>query len=152
MLIEAGELVDTVLGVWPSPMFYAGPVEVLWHLASRTFNFPGITHFVVGRDPAGVKVDGNDAYSPFAGQIALRSYPLLKKIKILEFRPVGLSRVTGEMEYMDQAAKPEDFHAISGSTVRETAKKGGELAKGFMQAEAWEVLRAYYSGTDCEKL
>lgn len=43
----------TILAVWPSPMYYGGPTEVLWHASSRVNC--GITHFITGRDPAGVK-------------------------------------------------------------------------------------------------
>lgn len=42
-----------VLAVWPSPMYYAGPTEVLWHASSRVGC--GLTHFITGRDPAGMK-------------------------------------------------------------------------------------------------
>ena len=42
-----------ILAVWPSPMYYGGPTEVLWHASSRVNC--GITHFITGRDPAGVK-------------------------------------------------------------------------------------------------
>ena len=34
-------------------MFYGGPIEVLWHASSRVC--AGITHFITGRDPAGIK-------------------------------------------------------------------------------------------------
>lgn len=43
----------TILAVWPSPMYYGGPTEVLWHASSRVNC--GITHFITGRDPAGLK-------------------------------------------------------------------------------------------------
>lgn len=48
----------TILAIWPSPMYYAGPTEVLWHASSRATC--GITHFITGRDPAGLKHPEND--------------------------------------------------------------------------------------------
>jgi 3'-phosphoadenosine 5'-phosphosulfate synthase len=59
----------TILAVWPSPMFYGGPTEVLWHASSRVGC--GITHFITGRDPAGVKHPedpSKDLYDVWHGQ------------------------------------------------------------------------------------
>jgi 3'-phosphoadenosine 5'-phosphosulfate synthase len=60
---------STLLAIWPSPMYYAGPLEVLWHFSSR--EFAGVNYMIVGRDPAGVKhpeINGADLYDPFHGQ------------------------------------------------------------------------------------
>lgn len=60
---------STLLAIWPSPMYYAGPLEVLWHFSSR--EFAGVNYMIVGRDPAGVKHPENtsaDLYDPFHGQ------------------------------------------------------------------------------------
>ena len=124
-------------------MFYGGPVEVIWHLASRLYNFP-ITHFVVGRDPAGVKVAGKDMYSPLAGQLTLKQCSLIKSVTILDFKPVALSKQTGQMEYIDPNSKKSDYYEISGSAVREAARTGKSLPDGFMYPKAWEVLTKYY--------
>lgn len=43
--------VEVVLGIFPSPMLYAGPREVQWHAAARAQG--GATHYIVGRDPPG---------------------------------------------------------------------------------------------------
>ena len=44
---------EYILAIWPSPMFYAGPREVLWHFSSR--EKVGVNYMIVGRDPAGIK-------------------------------------------------------------------------------------------------
>lgn len=67
-----------ILAIWPSPMYYAGPTEVLWHASSRVNC--GITHFITGRDPAGLKHpedDKKDLYDVWHGQkllVHLKSY------------------------------------------------------------------------------
>jgi len=64
----------TILSIWPSPMYYSGPNEVLWHASSRVN--AGITHFITGRDPAGCKHpedDDNDLYDHWHGQKLLVS-------------------------------------------------------------------------------
>ena len=58
----------TIIGVWPSPMYYAGPTEVCWHASSRVMG--NITHFITGRDPAGVghpELPGTDMYDIWHG-------------------------------------------------------------------------------------
>jgi 3'-phosphoadenosine 5'-phosphosulfate synthase len=64
----------TILAIWPSPMYYSGPNEVLWHASSRVN--AGITHFITGRDPAGCKHPENsdiDLYDHWHGQKLLMS-------------------------------------------------------------------------------
>jgi 3'-phosphoadenosine 5'-phosphosulfate synthase len=41
----------TILGIFPSPMLYAGPTEVQWHAKARMN--AGCSMYIVGRDPAG---------------------------------------------------------------------------------------------------
>jgi 3'-phosphoadenosine 5'-phosphosulfate synthase len=59
----------TLMAIWPSPMFYAGPLEVLWHFSSR--QLAGVDYMIVGRDPAGLKNPDNtseDLYDPTHGK------------------------------------------------------------------------------------
>lgn len=59
---------NTIMAIWPSPMYYAGPLEVQWHFSSR--QFAGVDYMIVGRDPAGLKDPDNknlDLYDPTHG-------------------------------------------------------------------------------------
>lgn len=84
-LIEEGTLnhEHTILAIWPSPMYYAGPTEVIWHVMSRVR--AGVKYFIVGRDPAGVKHPENkdqDLYDPFHGQKLLAKLDPYLKSKV----------------------------------------------------------------------
>merc|ERR1719502_1522205 len=59
--------IDVVLAIFPSPMLYAGPREVQWHAYARLNG--GATHYIVGRDPAGMKhpVEDRDIYEMWHG-------------------------------------------------------------------------------------
>jgi hypothetical protein len=61
----------TVMAIWPAPMIYAGPTEVLFHAKSR--RNAGATYFVAGRDPAGMK--GSPQAVSYPGEISVTSFP-----------------------------------------------------------------------------
>lgn len=70
-----GEELDVVLSIFPSTMYYAGPREVQWHALAR--QKVGATHYIVGRDPAGMKhpETKDDIYSMWHGQSMLKMNP-----------------------------------------------------------------------------
>ena len=58
----------TIISIWPSFRLGAGPTEALWQVSSRSNC--GVTHFIMGQDPAGVKHPENkriDCYNPDHG-------------------------------------------------------------------------------------
>ena len=135
-----------VLAVWPSPMYYGGPTEVLWHASSRVGT--GLTHFITGRDPAGVKhpVEDRDCYDPWHGQkLLVHMKGMLNGVDVLPFKVAAYNGATKQMEFFNpQAPNAKDFQFISGSKMRAMAKNGDTLPPGFMSQKGWEVLSGYY--------
>merc|ERR1711898_55585 len=76
---------ETVLAIFPSPMIYGGPREVQWHAVSRMNG--GASHYIVGRDPAGMKHPGTneDIYHAWHGSKMLQSAPGLRGMELLPF-------------------------------------------------------------------
>ena len=148
-LIEDGTLPSEhiILAVWPSPMYYAGPTEVLWHASSRVN--AGITHFITGRDPAGVKhpaIEGQDLYDVWHGQkLLVGNKGLLNGVEVCPFKVAAYNKKTSSMEFFGgPGCVKEDFEFISGSRMRAMAKSGETPPPGFMSQKGWEVLVEYY--------
>jgi len=83
-----------ILAVWPSPMYYGGPTEVLWHASSRVNC--GISHFITGRDPAGVKHPNgkDDCYDVWHGQkLLVHMKQMLNGVEVLPFKVAAYNKV-----------------------------------------------------------
>merc|ERR1711957_887508 len=134
-----------ILAVWPSPMFYGGPTEVLWHASSRVGC--GITHFITGRDPAGVAhPDGGDCYDVWHVQkILMHLKHMLNGVEVVPFKVAAYNKPEEKMTFFPPGvSKGAAFDFISGSRMRAMAKEGTTPPSGFMSPGGWEVLAAYY--------
>mmetsp|Transcript_87914 Transcript_87914/g.226650 ORF Transcript_87914/g.226650 Transcript_87914/m.226650 type:complete len:667 (+) Transcript_87914:82-2082(+) len=144
-IIKNGVFGDTpvVLAIFPSPMLYAGPREVQWHAYARLIG--GATHYIVGRDPAGMKHPGTneDIYEMWHGQKMLQMSPGLQKMQLLPFTFASYDKKAGKMAFFDPKRK-EDFVSISGSKMRKLAREGETPPAGFMDPEGWQILVRYY--------
>jgi len=99
------------LGILPLKMRYAGPREAVFHALIRK-NF-GCTHFIVGRDHAGV----GDYYPPFAAQEIFNGLDL--GIKILKYPEVVYCDKRNKHFFINEAP---DGLSFSGTKLREAIK------------------------------
>jgi 3'-phosphoadenosine 5'-phosphosulfate synthase len=146
-IIKNGVFGDTevVLAIFPSPMLYAGPREVQWHALARLNG--GATHYIVGRDPAGMKhpTQDKDIYEMWHGQKMLQLNPGLQKMQLLPFTFASYDTKAQAMAFFDPKRK-EDFVSISGTKMRKLAREGQQPPPGFMDPEGWEILVKFYQG------
>ena len=138
---------NTILAIWPAPMFYAGPLEVLFHFSSRMLC--NVDFMIVGRDPAGIKNpdDKNrDLFDPTHGAKVLNiahNKGLLGNTTVIPFKVAVYNKEAKGMEYFDPKNK-DKYDNISGSKMRELARNNQSLPEGFMDEKGWEVLVNYY--------
>ncbi|KAJ1432668.1 3-phosphoadenosine 5-phosphosulfate synthase-like protein 2 [Ochromonadaceae sp. CCMP2298] len=170
-VLEEGMLdkATTVMAIWPAPMIYAGPTEVLFHAKSR--RNAGATYFVAGRDPAGMKGSDeavahpdDDLYDGNHGRYVLTMSPGQDPMDILPFGQVEYDIRDHVMKAPDPK-RPGDFISISGSKMRQLAAQGAQpcnihkelptdlleancIPPGFMVQSGWDIVCDYYQNVE----
>ena len=119
-------------------MRYAGPREALFHAIIRR-NF-GCTHFIVGRDHAGVK----DYYGVYDAQKLSLDYEERLKIKILPFKEPYYCKKCNSIVTEKHCNHSEDPHYrqnISGTMIRKMLQNEEKIDSRYLRQEILDVLK-----------
>jgi len=122
-------------------MLYAGPREALLHAVFR--QNMGATHFIIGRDHAGV----GDYYGAFEAQEVFDTLPEdALEIELFKADHTAYSKKLNKVVMMREAPDhtKEDFVLLSGTAVREMLSEGKAPPEEFSRPEVAQILMDHY--------
>lgn len=128
---------NAVLAILETEMRYAGPREAIFHAILRK-NF-GCTHFIVGRDHAGV----GDFYDPFAAHRIFEEFPDLGTVPLFFGTFFYCKRCGGVANEKTCPHSEESRVNFSGTRIRKMLSLGEVPPAELMRPEVAEVINRY---------
>lgn len=138
-ILKKYEHTPVKLSLLPLAMRMAGPKEALWHALIRK-NY-GATHFIVGRDHAGL---GPDFYEPYAAQTLLQAHQDEINIIPLPYSELVFDKTRQHFISIDALEDKSAVATLSGTELRQHLKTGKPIPEWFTFPEISNILSKSY--------
>lgn len=131
---------EVTLSLLPLAMRMAGPREALLHAIIRK-NY-GCTHFIVGRDHAGVPNNktGEPFYDPYAAQALVNKYAREIGLEILTYKQIVYVENLKCYKSMDEITPTDTILTLSGTQLRSLLYNGEPIPPWFTFPEIMSIL------------